>query len=83
MSAIHRHLAEKGYYVFPVEVVREYLKKKNIKSMDDLYQKPTDQIASYFGADVVLYTDFILLDAQYIIFSTHTVVKFMVKMVSA
>lgn len=82
VSAVHKPLAEKGYYVFPVQLVREYLKKKNIETIEDLYQLPSQTIADYFNADSVLYTDFIALDATYAVVGTHTFAEFAMKLVS-
>lgn len=82
ISAIHKPLAEKGYYVFPVQLVREYLKKQDIQTIEDLYQIPSQEIAAYFDADTVLYTDFMALDATYAVLGTHTFAEFAMKMVS-
>ncbi len=56
MSTLSRPLAEKGYYVFPVSVIDQFLKENGLPTPAEMNDVPLDKIADHIGADAVLYT---------------------------
>jgi len=69
-------LGERGYYVFPVNTVKVLLEAEGYYEPAEVHAAPTDNLASLFGADAVLYVTIHEWDAQYIVFATTTVVDF-------
>lgn len=55
LSTISKPLAEKGYYVFPVAVIDQFLKENGLPTPDEMHTIPLDKIRQYIGADAVLY----------------------------
>lgn len=69
-------LGERGYYVFPVNTVKVLLEAEGYYEPAEVHAAPTDNLATLFGADAVLYVTIHEWDAQYIVFATTTVVDF-------
>ncbi len=76
-------LADKGYYVFPVNTTKFLLEQEGLYEGDRVQQMPTPQLAKMFGADSVLYVTINRWDAQYAIIATTVTVEFDYRMVSA
>jgi hypothetical protein len=76
-------LADKGYYVFPVNTTKYLLEQEGLYEGDRIQQMPAPEIAKMFGADAVLYVTINRWDAQYAVISTTVTVDFDYKMVSA
>lgn len=55
LSTITRPLAEKGYYVFPVFVIDQFLKENGLPTPAEMNEIPLDKIGEHIGADAVLY----------------------------
>jgi len=55
LSTITRPIAERGYYVFPVAVVAEFMKANGCPTPYEMHQAPLEKLAAAFGADAVLY----------------------------
>ena len=55
LATVSRPLAEKGYYVYPVAVVDQYLKDKGLPTAGEMWAVPVDKLHEVFGADTVLY----------------------------
>lgn len=67
-------LAERGYYVFPVNLVRNTMQESGLGDANMVAQSSTTRLASLFGADAVLYATVEKWDAEYIIFSSSITV---------
>lgn len=55
LSTVSKPLAEKGYYVFPVAVIDNFLKENGLPTPAEMNKIPLDKIEQYIGADSVLY----------------------------
>ncbi|MGE5623216.1 MAG: DUF799 domain-containing protein [Bacillota bacterium] len=75
-------LAEKGYYVFPVNTTKFVLEQEGFYEGERIHQQPTETLAKMFGADAVLYVTINRWDAQYALITTTVTVDFSYRMVS-
>jgi len=75
LSTISVPLAEQGYYVFPVNMVKRILEDDGLADADLVHGSPAEKLASIFGADAVLYVKITRWDAQYILLSTTVTVE--------
>lgn len=82
LSALPVPLAEKGYYVFPVNTTKYVLEQEGMYEADRIHNQPTESLAKLFGADAVLYVTINRWDAQYAFIATTVTVDFDYRMVS-
>lgn len=75
-------LAERGYYVFPVNTAKIVLEQEGFYEGDRIHQEPAQVLAKLFDADAVLYVTIHRWDAQYIVLSTTVTVEIDYRMVS-
>lgn len=76
LTTLPRVLAEKGYYVFPVNTVKTLLEFEGLYEPAEIHATPPDQLAGLFGADAILYVTIHEWTAQYLLVQTTTVVDF-------
>jgi hypothetical protein len=55
LSTVTKPLAERGYYVFPVAVVDQFLKEQGIPDAAEMHRIPPAKMREIIGADAVLY----------------------------
>ena len=55
LTTASRPIAEKGFYVYPVAIVDEFLKENGLPDPEDMHAAPLDKLGEVFGADAVLY----------------------------
>jgi hypothetical protein len=55
LATITIPLAERGYYVFPVNLVKRVLEDNGLADSSVVHSAPTQKLANLFGADSVLY----------------------------
>jgi hypothetical protein len=55
LSTVTQPLAEKGYYVYPVMVIDQFMKENGQPDAVDMQQVPLNKIREILGADAVLY----------------------------
>jgi hypothetical protein len=82
LSTLPEPIAEKGYYVFPVNTTKYVLEQEGLYEADRIRTMPTPSLAKLFGADAVLYVTINRWDAQYAIIATTVTVDFDYRMVS-
>ena len=82
LSTISVPLAEKGYYVFPVNTVKTVLEGEGLYDADVVHAADPIQLGTMFGADSILYVTINQWDAQYIVLSTTVTVSFTYRIVS-
>ena len=75
LSTITIPVAEQGYYVFPVNLVKRILEDNGLADADMVHNAPAQKLASLFGADAILYITINRWDARYIILSTTITVN--------
>jgi hypothetical protein len=76
LSTLAIPLAEKGFYVFPVNTTKVILEHEGFYEGDQIQQQPTQDLAKLFGADAVLYVTINRWDAQYLVLQTTVTVDF-------
>jgi|SRR5690554_1553774 len=76
LATLPTTLAEKGYYVFPVNTVKTILEAEGYYEPAEIHLAPTENLAELFGADTVLYVKIHEWEAKYILLSTTTEVDF-------
>lgn len=67
-------LAFAGYYVFPIEVVTEILKKEGLEDTEMLMNAPPQKFKEYFGADAVLYIKILKWNTFYFVLGGNVTV---------
>lgn len=68
---ITKPLAEKGYYVFPVQLVDAFFKSENLSDAEAIRNIPTAKLKEIFDADAVLYVDINAWDTGYTVFTSN------------
>jgi hypothetical protein len=74
LSTITIPLAERGYYVFPINMVKRVLEDDGMADASLVHSAPTPRLASLFGADAVLYITIEQWDAKYKVLTTTVTV---------
>jgi len=75
LSAISQPVAERGYYVFPVNMVKRVMEQDGLADADMVHSADPTRLASLFGADSVLYVSIERWDAQYAVLTTTVTVE--------
>jgi len=81
LTTVSRPVAERGYYVFPVAVVDQFMKENGLPSAAEMQQAPLAKIAEVTGADAVLFLDLEQYGAQYKVLSSVVKVEVNAKLV--
>jgi len=82
LSTLPVPLAEKGYYVFPVNTAKVVLEQEGFYEGEKIHQQPPQLLAKLFDADAVLYVTINRWDAQYALITTTVTVDFDYRMVN-
>lgn len=83
LSTLTVPLAEKGFYVFPVNTAKIVLEQEGFYEGEQVHRQSPEALAKLFGADAVLYVTIQRWDAQYAIFATTVTVEFDYRMVGS
>ena len=75
LSTVTQPLAERGYYVFPVEVVDQYLKQNGMPTAGEMHQVPLNKVRDIIGADAVLFLTLKEYGSKYIVLNSVTTVQ--------
>ncbi|GAA0558034.1 DUF799 domain-containing protein [Rhizomicrobium electricum] len=81
LSTATMPIAEKGYYVFPVSVVDQYMKENGLPTAGEMHQVPLEKIRDIIGADAVLYLDLKDYGSKYQVIASTTRVNVTAKLV--
>lgn len=76
LSTITRPLAERGYYVYPVNLVKRVMEDDGLSDADLVHGADARKLGELFGTDAVLYVTIERWDARYIVLSTTVTVEF-------
>ena len=82
LSTVAMPLAEKGYYVFPVNTVKTVLEGEGLYDANLIHSADPVKLGSMFGADSILFVTINKWDAQYVLISTTVTVGFNYRIVS-
>jgi len=74
LSTVSIPLAERGFYVFPINLVKRVLEDDGLADSSMVHAASTSKLASLFGADAVLYINIERWDAQYMFLTTRVTV---------
>jgi hypothetical protein len=81
LSTVTQPLAERGYYVFPVAVVDQFMKANGLPTAAEMQQAPLGKIREVTGADAVMYLTLKQYGSQYQVLNSKTVVSVQGKLV--
>lgn len=82
LAALPVPIAEKGYYVFPVNTTKYVLEQEGYYEGERIHQQSTPTLAKLFDADAVLYVSINRWDAQFALLTTIVTVEFDYRLVS-
>ena len=83
LSTISRPLGEKGYYVFPVSVIDNFLKENGLPTPGEMNNVPLDKLREHTGADAVLYITIDDWGQKYQVLASKTIVSAKLKLIDA
>lgn len=81
LSTISQPIAERGYYVFPVAVIDQYLKENGMPTAGEMHEIPLNKVAEIIGADAVMYVTLDQYGSKYQILSSTSIVQVHAKLV--
>lgn len=82
LSTLPIPIAEKGYYVFPVNTTKVVLEQEGFYEGERIHEQPASSLAKLFGSDAVLYVTINRWDAQFALITTTVTVDFTYRLVS-
>jgi hypothetical protein len=82
LAALPVPIAEKGYYVFPVNTTKYVLEQEGFYEGERVHQQPTQALAKLFDADAVLYVSINQWDAKFALLTTVVTVDFDYRLVN-
>jgi hypothetical protein len=75
LATISRPVGERGYYIFPVGMVKGLLDEEGLSDENLVHESDPRLLADMFGADSILYVTIDRWDAQYAILATSVTVE--------
>lgn len=75
LSTITLPLAERGYYVFPVHLVKRVMEDDGLSDADLVHSAPPERLGEMFHADAILYVTIEKWDSTYAVLDTYTEVS--------
>lgn len=81
LSTVTQPIAERGYYVFPVAVIDQFMKDNGLPTAGEMQQAPLTKIAEVTGADAVLFLDLKQYGSSYHVLNSTTTVEVLAKLV--
>ncbi len=76
LSTLPVPIAERGYYVFPVNLVKRILEDEGLADASLVHNADPTKLAAMFGADAILYATIKNWTAKYVVLSTSVQVEF-------
>ena len=83
LSTLSVPLAERGYYVYPVNTVKVILEQEGFYEAEQIHGASSASLAEMFNAEAILYVTIQRWDAKYALFSTSVTVQFDYLMVNS
>jgi hypothetical protein len=75
LSTISKPLAERGYYVFPVHLVKSMMEDDGLGDATMVHGSDPKRLGKLFGSDSIMYVTIERWDAKYIVLSTTVTVE--------
>ena len=76
LSTVSQPFAQRGYYVFPANMVKSLLEDEGLSDPALLYGADTRRLNRMFGCDAALYLTIERWESQYVVLATSTNVTF-------
>lgn len=76
LSTLAVPVGERGYYVFPVNLVKRLLEDDGLSDANLVHGAEPARLCKLFGADAVLYVSIERWEAKYVVLATQVVVEF-------
>ncbi len=76
LATISRPVAERGYYVFPVNLVKRVLEDDGLADANLVHNASPKRLGALFGTDTILYITIDTWTAEYAVLSTSVKVAF-------
>jgi hypothetical protein len=77
LSTITKPLAERGYYVYPVYMIKRLLEDDGLSDADMVHKADPRRLGELFGTDAILYICIEKWTAKYAVLSTTVEVEFL------
>lgn len=74
LSTISKPLAERGYYVFPVHLVKSLMEDDGLSDADMVHSGEPQRLGKMFGSDAIMYISIEQWNAKYLVLSTSVTV---------
>lgn len=81
LSTVTQPLAERGYYVFPVAVVDQFLKANGMPTPGEMHQVPLRKVAEITGADAVMFLTIKQYGSKFKLVASVTTVEVVARLV--
>jgi hypothetical protein len=81
LSTVSRPIAERGYYVFPVAVVDQFMKDNGLPTTGEMNQVPPAKVGEITGADAVMYLDLKQYGSKFVVINSVTTVEVLAKLI--
>jgi hypothetical protein len=75
LATITEPIAERGYYVFPVNMVKAVLSDDGLSDANLVHAGDPHRLGELFGADAIMYISIEHWDAKYVVLSTSVTVE--------
>jgi len=75
LSTISKPIAERGYYVFPVHLIKRLMEDEGLADADMVHSNDPTVLGQMFGADSIMYVSIDRWDSQYALLTTTTTVE--------
>jgi hypothetical protein len=75
LSTIAQPLAERGYYVFPLNMVKSVMADDGLSDANLVHSGDPRRLGELFGADAVMYISIERWDAKYVVLATTVTVE--------
>lgn len=76
LSTVSQPFAQRGYYVFPANMVKSVLEDEGLGDPVLIYEAETQRLGRLFGCDAALYLAIEKWESQYLVIATSTNVEF-------
>jgi hypothetical protein len=81
LSTVTQPIAERGYYVFPVAIVDQFLKENGMPTAGEMHQVPLNKVAEITGADAVMFITLEKYGSKYQVLRSATIVQIKARLV--
>jgi hypothetical protein len=75
LTTVAKPLAERGYYVFPLNMVKSVMADDGLSDADLVHSGDPRRLGELFGADAVMYIAIERWDAKYVVLATTVTVE--------